>query len=42
MINAAGVDLHAPGVLTAGKACVGVTDGVISVADVERAINGPH
>jgi hypothetical protein len=42
MINAAGVDLHAPGVLTAGKACVGVTHGQITVADVQRAINGPH
>jgi hypothetical protein len=42
MINAAGVDLHAPGVLTAAKACVGVTHGAITGADVERAINGPH
>jgi hypothetical protein len=42
MINAAGVDLHAPGLMTAGKACVGVTHGQITVADVERAINGPH
>ncbi|HWE14779.1 MAG TPA: hypothetical protein VG365_14750 [Solirubrobacteraceae bacterium] len=42
MINAASVDLHAPGFLTAAKACVGVTHGAITGADVERAINGPH
>jgi hypothetical protein len=42
MIRAAGVDLKAPSVLTAGKACVGVTHGQITVADIERAINGPH
>jgi hypothetical protein len=41
-INAAGVDLHAPGFLTAAKACVGVTHGAITGADVARAINGPH
>jgi hypothetical protein len=41
-INAAGVDLHAPGVLTAARSCVGVTHGAITGADVERAINGPH
>jgi hypothetical protein len=41
-INAAGVDLHAPGFLTAAKACVGVTHGAITGADVVRAINGPH
>lgn len=42
MINAAGIDLHAPNVLPAARACVGVTHGVITGADVERAINGPH
>lgn len=42
MVNAAGVDLHAPGVLTAARARVGVTHGAITGADVERAINGPH
>ena len=39
MIDAAGVDLHQPGVLTAAKACIGVTHGVITGADVERAIS---
>lgn len=42
MIDAAGINLHAPNVLPAAKACVGVTHGVITGADVERAINGPH
>lgn len=42
MIHAAGIDLHAPNVLPAARACVGVTHGVITGADVERAINGPH
>jgi hypothetical protein len=38
MIDAAGIDLHQPGVLTAAKACIGVTHGAITGADVERAI----
>jgi hypothetical protein len=42
MITAAGINLHAPNVLPAAKACVGVTHGVITGADVARAINGPH
>jgi hypothetical protein len=42
MITAAGINLHAPNVLPAARACVGVTHGVITGADVERAINGPH
>jgi hypothetical protein len=42
MINAAGVDMHAPGLLTAARGCVDVTRGAITVAQVERAVNGPH
>ncbi len=42
MIHAAGINLHAPNVLPAARACVGVTHGVITGADVVRAINGPH
>jgi hypothetical protein len=42
MISAAGVNIKAPALFTAGKACVGVTHGAITLADVERAINGPH
>jgi hypothetical protein len=42
MISAAGVDLKAPSFLTAAKACVGVTHGAITLADVAQAVNGPH
>ncbi len=42
MIHAAGVDLHAPDVLPAARACVGVSHGMITMADVAQAINGPH
>jgi hypothetical protein len=42
MINAAGVDLHAPAVLAAAEGCVGATHGAITMAEVQRAINGPH
>jgi hypothetical protein len=41
-VHAAGVDLRAPVVLTAARACVGVTHGAITMAQVEQAINGPH
>jgi hypothetical protein len=40
MIQQAGVDLHAPDVLPAARACIGVTHGAITWADVERAVNG--
>ncbi len=40
MIQSAGVDLHAANVLPAARACVGVTNGTITMADVYRAING--
>jgi hypothetical protein len=40
MVNAAGVDLHAPTVLTAAKTCLGTTDGTITAADVQRALTG--
>jgi hypothetical protein len=40
MVNAAGVDLHAPTVLTAAKTCLGTTDGAITAADVQRALDG--
>lgn len=38
MLQASGVDLHAPGFLVAAKACVGVTHGAITGAQVEQAI----
>ncbi len=40
MVNAAGVDLHAPTVLTAAKTCLGTTDGAITAANVQRALDG--
>jgi hypothetical protein len=42
MISAAGVDLKAPSFLTAARACVGVTHGAITMANVAQAVNGPH
>jgi hypothetical protein len=41
-IAAAGIDIHTPALLTAGKACTSVTHGQITPAMVVRAINGPH
>jgi hypothetical protein len=41
MIHAAGVDLQAPSVLPAARACVGVTHGAITFAQVEQAIRHP-
>ena len=40
MIEAAGVDLHAPDVLPTVRACIGVTHGLITLNGVARAING--
>jgi hypothetical protein len=40
MVTAAGVDLHQPGFLHAGLACVRVTHGLITRAKVERVVNG--
>jgi hypothetical protein len=42
MISAAGVDIHTSKVLDAGKACVGVTHGAISVAQVQALVSGNH
>jgi hypothetical protein len=42
MIGAAGVDVHAPGFLKAGRACVGVTHGAITMAQVAAAASGGH
>jgi len=38
-IRAAGVDLQAPSFLAAAKACVGVTHGAITLAQVEQAVH---
>ena len=42
MIDASGVDLKAPSFLAAADACVGVTHGAITRANVARLVNGPH
>jgi hypothetical protein len=42
MISAAGVDIHTRTFFNAAKACVGVTHGVITMAQVETAISGHH
>lgn len=39
MLRAAGVDIHAPGLLTAARSCVGVTHGAITMAMVVAAVN---
>jgi hypothetical protein len=39
MISAAGVDIHAPSFLDAARACVGVTHGAITMAQVSQAIS---
>lgn len=41
MINASGVDLKAPSFMTAADACIGVTHGAITRANVARLVNGP-
>ena len=40
MISAAGVDIHTHAVLIAAEACVGVTHGSITRAQVAHAVNG--
>lgn len=42
MISAAGINLHTPVFLSAARACIGVTHGAITPADVLAAANGPH
>ncbi len=42
MLSAAGIDLHAPSFFKAARACVGVTHGAITMAQVEQAVNGHH
>jgi hypothetical protein len=42
MISAAGVDVHTPQFAAAGKACVAVTHGKITVAEVEALASGQH
>jgi hypothetical protein len=40
MVTAAGINLHQPGLLRAGVACVPVTHGLLTPAAIEQAVNG--
>jgi hypothetical protein len=42
MISAAGVDVHSRGFYDAARACVAVTHGAITLADVQAATRGGH
>lgn len=42
MVTQAGIDLHQPAVLHAADACVGVTHGFLTRADIARAVNGSN
>jgi len=42
MIAGAGVDLQAPAVLVAAKACLASAGGAITVQDIERAVSGAN
>jgi hypothetical protein len=42
MLSSAGIDLHAPALLTAAEACVGASHGTITKAQVEQAVKGGH
>jgi hypothetical protein len=39
-VIAAGVDIHSGRFLDAGKACAGVTHGVVTAAEIEAAVSG--
>jgi hypothetical protein len=41
-ISQAGIDIHTPALLTAGKGCTSVTHGLITPAQVVQAVNGRH
>jgi hypothetical protein len=42
MLTAAGVDYHSREFLAAGRACAGVTHGLVTIADVEALVHGTH
>jgi hypothetical protein len=41
MVTQAGIDIHQPATIHAADACVGVTHGFLTRADIARAVNGP-
>lgn len=42
MVSAASVDIHTPKFLDAAKACVGVTNGAVTFAQIQATVNGGH
>jgi hypothetical protein len=40
MVTQAGIDIHQPAAIQAADACVGVTHGFLTKADIARAVNG--
>lgn len=40
MVTRAGIDIHQPAAIHAADACVGVTHGFLTRADIARAVNG--
>ena len=42
MVTEAGINLHQPAVLRAADACVGLTHGFLTRADIARAVNGSN
>jgi hypothetical protein len=42
MVTEAGINLHQPAVLHAADACVGVTHGFLTRADIARAVSGAN
>ena len=42
MVTAAGIDIRTRKFLDAAKACVGVTNGAVTLAQIQAAVNGGH
>jgi hypothetical protein len=42
MVTQAGIDIHQPAAIRAADACVGVTHGFLTKADIARAVNGSN
>jgi hypothetical protein len=41
MVTQAGINIHQPAAIRAADACVGVSHGFLTRADIARAVNGP-
>jgi hypothetical protein len=42
MVTQAGINIHLPAAIAAADACVGVTHGFLTRADIAHAVNGPN